>query len=354
MRLLLALVLLAPQESQIRLRAGQEKVKVRDFSGAVPDFEKCLELDPDEFNAHFGLGVCYWEKEEYLKSRDHFAVVVESVEKKNPGSPLITVHQKLLGCALLLEDFDAAVEEATRLLKIQERAEYFYDRALARQRKGDLNGALEDCSAAVKEDAQLSKARVLRATILLAKGDVPTALDEYAAAVKARTSDPGAPFARGCAKLLLGREAEALGDFRASKKINQGLSSDLELRAATVALIWLGEKRAGRAQAAADEVKAFQAELKALDRDPLKNHLLCLPLYLTGEASEADLLQAAERAVCRRTQARCEALLFIAERKLLEGDRGGAKEAFRKCVDTDARGTFEHDLAGRRLKALAD
>jgi predicted TPR repeat methyltransferase len=61
-RLLLALVLLLPQESQVRLRAGQEKVKVRDFDGALPEFEKCLELDPEEYNAAFGLGVCWWEK----------------------------------------------------------------------------------------------------------------------------------------------------------------------------------------------------------------------------------------------------------------------------------------------------
>ncbi len=354
MKALLALVLLLSQESQVRLRAGQEKIKVRDFDGAIPELEKCLELDPEEYNASFGLGVCWWEKEDYRKSRGYFRTVVDRVEKQNPGSPLVTVHQKLLGCALLLEDFDAAIDEATRLLKIQERAEYYYDRALARQRKGDLNGALEDCSAAVKEDGRLTKARVLRASILLAKGDVPTALDEYAAAIKGRASDPEAPFARGCARLLLGKEAEALEDFRASQKVNQGLSSDLELRAATLSLIWILEVRAGRPEVARDVVKSFKAELQELGRDPLKNHLLCLPLYCGGVVPEGDLLRAAEGAVCRPTQARCEALFFIGERKLVLGDRAGAREAFRKCVETGARGTVEHDLAGKRLQGLSD
>ena len=354
MRLLVALVLLLPQESQVRLRAGQEKVKVRDFDGAIPEFEKCLELDPEEYNASFGLGVCWWEKEEYRKARGHFTTVVERVEKRSPGSPLLAVHQKLLGCALLLEDFDAAIEEATGLLKVQERAEYYYDRALARQRKGDLNGALEDCSSAVREDGQLAKARALRASILLAKGDVPTALDEYAAAIKAKPSDPWAPFARGCARLLLGRDAEALEDFRTSKKVNQGLSSDLELRAATLALIWLAETRAGRPEAAAAEVRGFPEELRALGRDPARNHLLALPLCFGGTLKEEDLMRAAEGAVCRYSQARCEALFFIGERKLLRGDRAGAREAYRKCVETGARGTFEHDLAGKRLQGLPE
>lgn len=348
------LVLLAPQESAQRLRAGQEKVKVRDFDGAIPEFEKCLALDPEEYNAAFGLGICWWEKEEYRKSRDQFRAVVERVERKSPGSPLTTVHQKLLGCALLLEDFDAAIEESTRLLQIQERAEYYYDRALARQRKGDLNSALEDCSAAVREDGQLPKARVLRATILLAKGDVPTALEEFGAAIKVKPSDPWAPFARGCARLLLGRDPEALEDFRASKKVNQGLSSDLELRAVTAALIWLGETRAGKPQAAAEEVRAFKAELKALERDPRKNHLLCLPLLAAGDVSEDELLKAAEGTVCRFAQARCEAHFFAGERRLVLGDRAGAREAYRKCLETGARGTFEHDLAAVRLKALPE
>jgi len=348
--ILLILALLAPQESQARLRAGQEKVKVRDFDGAIPEFEKCLELDPEEYNASFGLGICWWEKEDYRKSRGYFTTVVERVEKKSPGSPLTTVHQKLLGCALLLEDFDAAIVEATRLLRIQDRAEYYYDRALARQRKGDLNGALEDSSSALKEEGHLTKARVLRAGILLAKGDVPTALDEYAGAIRDRASDPGAPFARGCARLLLGKDAEALEDFRASKKVNRGLSSDLELRATTLAWIWLGETRAGRPEAAAKEVRSFKAELDELGRDPLKNHLLCLPLYVSGALPEADLLRAARGAVCRPAQALCEALFFVGERKSALGDREGAREAYRKCVETGARGTVEHDLAQKRLQ----
>ena len=80
---LLLLVLLGPQDSSAqRLRAGQEKIKVRDFEGAIPDFERCLQLQPEEYNANFGLGICFWEKEEYRKSRDHFARVVELVEKQ--------------------------------------------------------------------------------------------------------------------------------------------------------------------------------------------------------------------------------------------------------------------------------
>jgi tetratricopeptide (TPR) repeat protein len=87
--LLLVLLLSASQDSSAqRLRAGQEKIKVRDFDGAIPDFERCLQLQPEEYNANFGLGICFWEKEEYRKARDHFSKVVERVAKEQPDAPL--------------------------------------------------------------------------------------------------------------------------------------------------------------------------------------------------------------------------------------------------------------------------
>ena len=352
MTLLLFLVLVSPQEAQSRLRAGQEKLKVRDFDGAIPEFEKCLELAPEEFNASFGLGICFWEKEQYPASRAQFRRVVQIVERRTPGAALTTVHQKLLGCALLLEDFDEAIAEATLLLQTQERAEYYYDRALARQRKGDLNGALEDAAAAVREDGQMSKARALRAFVVLGRGDAVTALTELDDARKSKPSDPGVPFSRGVALLLLGRDAEALGDFRAALGVNQGLSSDLELAALCHALLWIGERSAGRPEAAAKEIKTYQATLKDLGKDPGKNHLLRLPLYLGGLLPEAEFLKSADGAVCRPAQARCEARFYVGERKRLEGDRGGARAAYQAAVETGARGTFEYDLAQRRLKDL--
>src|SRR5262249_25719004 len=160
---------------------------------------------PEEYNANFGLGVCYWEKDEYRKARDHFSKVVELVEKEKPGAPLPGVHQKLLGCAMLLEDFDAAVAEATRLIQIQPSAELYYARALARQHKEDLKGAIDDCAAALKENALLTKARTLRGYALLVGGDAQAGLAEYAAGIQAKPSDAEGYLGRAGAYLRLER-----------------------------------------------------------------------------------------------------------------------------------------------------
>jgi tetratricopeptide (TPR) repeat protein len=345
---------LVPQESAQRLRAGQEKIKARDFDGAIPDFERCLQLQPEEYNARFGLGVCYWEKEDFRKARDHFSKVVEIVEKEQPGAPLPGVHQKLLGCAMLLEDFDAAVAEATRLIQFQPGAEYYYARALARQRKGDPKGAAEDCADALREDALLTKARTLRAYVILAGGDAEAGLAEYARAVQARASDPGGYLGRACAYYRLERWAEALQDLQSARKLNRGQHRNVEEQAYAAALASLAQLRSGRKSEAAEEARALRAVLKELQRDPAKNHLLGLPLYLAGELSEDELLRAAEAAPARKAQARCEVLFFIAERKLAGGDKAGARRAFKACVETGAQGNFEYDLAQIRLIVLGD
>src|SRR5262249_30513135 len=110
----------------------------------------------------------------------------------------------------------------------------------------------------------------------------------------------------------------------------------------------------GRKEAAAEEAKSFRAALKDVGKDPSRNHLLSLPLYLAGEVSEAELLKAAEGSPARKAQSLCEVQFFIGERKLGAGDKPGARAAFLKCVDTGARGNFEYDLAAIRRIALTE
>src|SRR6185503_14877316 len=123
--------------------------------------------------------------------------------------------------------------------------------------------------------------------------DPDAGLAEYAAAVRAKPSDPGGYLGRACALYRLERWAEALDDLKAARKFNRGVSSDLEQQGYIAALTTLVQMRSGRKEAAAEEARSFRAVLKEIGKDPAKNHLLSLPLYLAGEVSEADLIRAA-------------------------------------------------------------
>lgn len=349
---LLVATALQAAEADAYLRSGQEKLKVRTYDAAIPEFESCLKLDPEQWNAHYGLGICYWEKEDYARARGHFQKLVELVEKRKPDATLTDVHQKLLGCHLLLEDYDRALEEAARLIKIQPTAEYSYDRALARQRKGEPEAALEEAAAALKETPGLTKARTLRAAVLLSKGDAEGALKELTDTIAEKPGDRGGYLGRGCAHYFLGNWAEAGRDLKEAMLRNKGLNFDPEEQAYATALFWLALARGGDPREAKTWVGDFRKLLKDLGKDPSRNHLYSLPFYLAGEVSEADLLKVAEGATFRKAQTLCEVHCFIGERKLLEGDQAGAKQAFQKAVASGARGLLESDLAIRRLKEL--
>jgi tetratricopeptide (TPR) repeat protein len=193
----------------------------------------------------------------------------------------------------------------------------------------------------------LVKARTLKADAMLARGETEPALAEYAAAIQAKPSSREGYLGRACAFYRLERWAEALADLKTARKVNRGQSSDLEDLAVTATLAWLVQTRAGQKGAAAEEVTSFKGVLKDLRKDPAKNHLLALPLYLAGELPEADLIKAAENSPARSAQALCEVHFVIGERKLLAGDAAGAGDHFGRCT---AEGLFERDVALQRLK----
>lgn len=339
-------------EADAYLRSGQKKLEVRSFDAAIPEFESCLKLDPEQFNAHFGLGSCWWAKEDYARARVHFLKVVELVEKKSPDALLTGVHQKLLGCHLLMEDFEGAIREATRLIGQQPTAEYYYDRALARQRKGDLDGALEDAAAALKESPGLTKVRTLRASLLLAKENKDAALKELDEAIRLKPGDYAGFLARGLTHYQLGNWMEAEKDLKWAAIINNAILENLEEKGYTTSLHWLVKIRLGNSGELPSDLIYYRKLLKERGKDPARNHWLSLPLYVAGSISEGDLLKMVEGAAFRKAQSLCEGHFFIGERRLLEGDKAGAKASFQKGVATEARGLLEYDLAVRRLREL--
>lgn len=69
--------------------------------------------------------------------------------------------------------------------------------------------------------------------------------------------------------------------------------------------------------------------------------------------SEKDLLAAADSLEEKKgTEPQCEAWYYAGLKRLLNGDRAGAAEAFRKAVATDEKTTNEYDFAEAELKDL--
>jgi lipoprotein NlpI len=76
--------------------------------------------------------------------------------------------------------------------------------------------------------------------------------------------------------------------------------------------------------------------------------------FLLGRVAESDFLKSAESADQEKdSQHHCEAWFYVAEKRLLAGDRATAARYFEKCIATQERTLTEYDSAKQELHFLS-
>jgi tetratricopeptide (TPR) repeat protein len=129
-------------------------------------------------------------------------------------------------------NYDAAVRDFTLAINAstlpQATAGLHLNRAQARQKKGDLKGALEDINTSLTLLPGNVYAYVNRAALLREMGDAEGAVKDYTRAVKANSKFPVAYLYRGLTLVSLGRDAEAQKDFDKFVKLEPGQKESME------------------------------------------------------------------------------------------------------------------------------
>ena len=62
---------------------GNAKIYLKDYMGAMKDYDEAIRLKPDYAGGYHGLGICYTEKSEYERAIDYFNKAI-SIEKESP------------------------------------------------------------------------------------------------------------------------------------------------------------------------------------------------------------------------------------------------------------------------------
>lgn len=104
-------------------------------------------------------------------------------------------------------------EARTRPLPPGTRATTFFNRALARQNRGDLGGALADYSKALDDDPSHLKAWVNRGSVFFALGDLEGAVADWTRAAELDPKCAAAYANRALALRQLGRLDDAIADY---------------------------------------------------------------------------------------------------------------------------------------------
>ena len=159
---------------------GEEKYAKRDYQGAIADFDRAIELNPNYFNAYIGRG----------NARDDSG------------------------------DSRGAIADYDRALKISpNNASAYYNRGVTRSRLGDTQAALSDFTQALKINPNYASAYNNRGIARQSLGDSQGALADFEQAIKFNPNLPQAYGNRGNARERLGDKQGAIADIQKAAEL---------------------------------------------------------------------------------------------------------------------------------------
>ena len=191
---------------------------------AVPEFQTAIRLQPDLADAHYTLGVLYWQRGEFDKA-------VAELQSAIQNQPSYAEAHYTLGAVFKqqgkLPEAAAALREAIRLQP--DFAGAHTTLAAVLRQMGDTQGAAEEAKEGAKIAASTNNLQAATFSTnsgkrLLGAGDVGSAIDQFRSAIR---SDPGyaaAHYQLGLALRLQGQKDEANQEFKKAVELDQHLT----------------------------------------------------------------------------------------------------------------------------------
>jgi lipoprotein NlpI len=229
---------------------------------------------------------------------------------------------------------------SARELADRAKAERLFESGVNKASDGDRAGAIADYTSAIKVDPKNVNAYNNRGTEKQNAGDVAGALADLCRAIEINPLEPDPYYNRGTIYFLKHDWKRALSDLRRHDELNE---EDED----APPLIWAIQARLGEKEAADRGLSSFVAD------HPAQTNAFYTEIdnFLLGKMSEQDLLAAAD-SIQERPDQQCEAWYYAGLKRLLNGDKAGAAEAFRKAIATGEKTTNEYDFAEAELKDL--
>ena len=216
-------------------------------------------------------------------------------------------------------------------------AEDYYNSGVAKQKAGDLKGAIADYDMAIKLDPNYAAAYNNRGNAKRDLGYNKVAIADYDMAIKLDPNYAKAYINRGEAKWRLGDNQGALLDYQHVIEIKgpkDSASKYSQLR------IWIVKARSGKIEEAKKEAK------QSVESAPGEEWVDTILQFYAGLIDDQALLAAASSPDPPKDRERkCEAYFYLGEYYLALGDKKLAQECFQKCLDTGVTNFLEYQSA---------
>jgi lipoprotein NlpI len=226
-------------------------------------------------------------------------------------------------------DYDKSIEECTKQINDDawDKSIAYNNRGIANKAKGNYNQAISDYDRAIELNREYANAYNNRGVVHYAIGNLDQAISDYNKAIELNPKHVNAYSNRGLAHKAKGYYEQAVSDYTIAMVLDP--EDEYVYIDAIIVSAHLSE----------DKYKLALKRLKNYMRWRNSSEWIrVISKYYLGvdRLAEKDVLREATK--CENKQEMeerlCEAYYYLGEKRLLEGNRKGAEEFFRKSVDT--------------------
>ena len=192
----------------IRSYRENTKDELDDYHGAIADYDRAIELDPENAEGYYNRGIA-------KSGLDDYHGAIADYDRAIELNPNYAEAYFLRGFAKhKLGDYRGAKADYDRAIELKpEDADAYSNRGIAKRKLNDYAGAVADYSRAIELDPDEADAHFLRGIAKGKLGDHDGAIADYSRAIELDPDDANAYYNRGIAKRKLDDYYGAIADY---------------------------------------------------------------------------------------------------------------------------------------------
>ena len=141
-------------EATVYFNRANKKIDNKDYDGAIEDYKKVIELDPEYLNAYNYLAYSYFAKGDFKSAQEN----CEKELKVHPDN--YKAYNNMGTIKHYQKDYKSAIDYYTKAVEIKpDHAKAYNNRGIAKYYLKDYDGAMEDYQKALKVDPNFKSAK---------------------------------------------------------------------------------------------------------------------------------------------------------------------------------------------------
>lgn len=209
-----------PDRPTIYNNLGLTKYHRGDAPGAIADYTKAIELDPDDPVTYFNRAVAYYKMGNYRCSITDYTQVIQRQDGIRISAENTGAYFQRAEAYRQLGEYGSAISDYTMAIRLSPNDPVAYNnRGLARYNQGDYLGSIADYSEALALNPDDAIAYSNRGVSRLKSGDYTGAVGDFDRAISLKANYASAYNNRGLARLEIGDRPGAIADLETAAEL---------------------------------------------------------------------------------------------------------------------------------------